>query len=163
MLDFVGRKTGDKPCSTIDTLIGANTEIVGNIFFTGGLRVDGKIKGDVTAKGEGNCTLVLSEQAVITGDVSAPFMVVNGRIVGNVRASERIALQGKAEIAGDLNYNLIEIAAGAVLNGQLTRDHGVKLPAPARLTGGKTVDQVVDIEGQGRSADSDTGRTVRNR
>jgi len=121
MLDKLARKPNDKPCNTIDTLIGVSTEMKGDIAFSGGLRIDGKIKGNITARADDNSTLVLSENAVVTGDVSVPHMIVNGKIKGNVRSAERLELQPKAEISGDVTYKVLEIAAGAQLNGTMTR------------------------------------------
>ena len=121
MLDKLARKPNDKPCNTIDTLIGVTTEMKGDIAFSGGLRIDGKIKGNITARADDNSTLVLSENAVVTGDVSVPHMIVNGKIKGNVRSAERLELQPKAEISGDVTYKVLEIAAGAQLNGTMTR------------------------------------------
>jgi cytoskeletal protein CcmA (bactofilin family) len=122
MLNALGKKPSDKPCNTIDTLIGVKTELKGDIVFTGGLRVDGKVRGNITAKGDGNSTLVLSENAVVTGNVTVPHIVCNGSIKGNVRAAERIELQNKAEISGDVYYRVIEMALGAVVNGNLVRE-----------------------------------------
>ena len=124
MLDSLAKKSNEKPCNTIDTLIGTKTELKGDIEFSGGLRIDGKIRGNIIAQGEGNSTLVLSEHAEIIGDVTVPHMVINGRIDGNVRATERIELQNKAEITGDVTYKVIEIAAGAAINGALMRAAG---------------------------------------
>lgn len=121
MLDKLARKPNDKPCNTIDTLIGVSTDMKGDITFSGGLRIDGKVKGNITSRGDDNSTLVLSENAVVTGDVSVPHMVVNGKIKGNVRSTERLELQAKAEISGDVTYKVLEIAAGARVNGNLTR------------------------------------------
>ena len=121
MLDKFARKPNDKPCNTIDTLIGVTTEMKGDIAFSGGLRIDGKIKGNITARADDNSTLVLSENALVTGDVSVPHMIVNGKIKGNVRSAERLELQPKAEINGDVTYKVLEIAAGAQLNGTMTR------------------------------------------
>jgi cytoskeletal protein CcmA (bactofilin family) len=112
----------EKPCNTIDTLIGVKTEIKGDITFSGGLRIDGKIRGNITAKGDANSTLVLSENAQVIGNVIVPHVISNGSIRGNVRASERIELQPKAEIAGDVYYKVIEMALGAVINGNLVRE-----------------------------------------
>jgi cytoskeletal protein CcmA (bactofilin family) len=94
----------------------------GDIVFTGGLRVDGKVRGNITAKGDGNSTLVLSENAVVTGNITVPHIITNGAIKGNVRAAERIELQNKAEISGDVYYRVIEMALGAVVNGNLVRE-----------------------------------------
>jgi cytoskeletal protein CcmA (bactofilin family) len=112
----------EKPCNTIDTLIGSKTEIKGDITFSGGLRIDGKIRGNITAKGDANSTLVLSENAQIIGNVTVPHIISNGSIKGNVRTSERMELQPKAEIAGDIFYKVIEMAMGAVINGGLVRE-----------------------------------------
>ena len=122
MLSALGKAPTEKPCNTIDTLIGAKTDLKGDIVFTGGLRVDGKVRGNITAKGDGNSTLVLSENAVVTGNVTVPHIITNGTIKGNVRAAERIELQPKAEISGDVYYKVIEMSLGAVINGNLVRD-----------------------------------------
>jgi len=121
MLDKLAKKSNEKPCTTIDTLIGVSTDLKGDISFSGGLRIDGKVKGNITARADDNSTLVLSENAVVTGDVSVPHMVINGKIKGNVRSAERLELQSRAEIAGDVHYKVLEIAAGAQVNGALMR------------------------------------------
>lgn len=122
MLNALGKKPTDKPCNTIDTLVGVKTDLKGDIVFSGGLRIDGKVRGNIIAKGDGNSTLVLSENASVTGNVTVPHIITNGSIKGNVRASERIELQSKAEIFGDVYYKVIEMALGAVVNGNLVRE-----------------------------------------
>jgi cytoskeletal protein CcmA (bactofilin family) len=124
MLGSVGKSTNEKPCNTIDTLVGVKTELKGDITFSGGLRIDGKMKGNIIAKGDGNSTLVLSEHAEVIGNVTVPHIIANGRIKGTVRAVERIELQPKAEISGDVYYKVIEMALGAVINGNLVREVG---------------------------------------
>ena len=122
MLSTLSKSPNEKPCNTIDTLVGSRTELKGDISFTGGLRIDGKLKGNITAKGDGNSTLVLSENAVVIGNVTVPHIITNGTIKGTVRAAERIELQPKAEVAGDLYYKVMEMASGAVVNGNLVRE-----------------------------------------
>jgi cytoskeletal protein CcmA (bactofilin family) len=122
MLSALGKTPTEKPCNTIDTLIGAKTDLKGDIVFTGGLRVDGKVRGNITAKGDSNSTLVLSEHAMVTGNVTVPHIITNGTIKGNVRAAERIELQPKAEISGEVYYKVIEMSLGAVINGNLLRE-----------------------------------------
>jgi cytoskeletal protein CcmA (bactofilin family) len=122
MLSTLSKNAQEKPCNTIDTLIGAKAEIKGDITFSGGLRIDGKIRGNITAKGDTNSTLVLSENASIIGNVTAPHIISNGSIKGSVRASESIELQPKAEVAGDVYYKIIEMALGSVINGNLVRE-----------------------------------------
>jgi cytoskeletal protein CcmA (bactofilin family) len=147
MLTALSKNPNEKPCNTIDTLIGAKSEIKGDIVFTGGLRIDGKIKGNVTAVGEGNSTLVLSEHAVIQGNVTVPHIISNGQIKGNVRASERIELQSRADIAGDVLYKVIEMAQGAIVNGSLTREAseaGREKANVTRLKAASTAEQTPD-------------------
>ena len=125
MLTALSSKSpNEKPCNTIDTLIGSKTELKGDLTFSGGLRIDGRLKGNVMARGDGNSTLILSENALIVGNVSVPHIIANGTIKGTVRASERIELQPKAEVAGDIYYKVMEVALGAVINGNLIRDLG---------------------------------------
>lgn len=124
MIDSLGKKQGDKPCNTIDTLIGVGTEIKGDINFSGGLRIDGKVHGDINGKTDKNSTLVLSEHAEVVGNITVPHLVINGKIKGNVRSAESIELQTKAEIEGEVYYKMIEMALGASVNGSLVRDNG---------------------------------------
>src|SRR5688572_31862164 len=69
-----------KPQNRIDSLIGATTRIEGNVFFSGGLRVDGMIRGNVAALPDQPGTLVVSEHARVDGEVQAAHIVVNGTI-----------------------------------------------------------------------------------
>ncbi len=134
MLNALGKTQNEKPCNTIDTLIGVKAELKGDITFTGGLRIDGKIRGNITAKGEGNSTLVLSENAIVIGNVTVPHIISNGSIKGNVRAVERIELQQKAEISGDVYYKVIEMALGAVINGNLVRESNTEVAGKDKAT-----------------------------
>ena len=122
MFDAVAKKPSEKPCNTIDILIGTKAEVTGRIVYSGGLRIDGKVNGDVVAAGKENSTLVLSECAEITGNVAAPHIVVMGSVNGNVYCSERIEIHAQARISGDVHYKLIELAPGAAINGKLTRE-----------------------------------------
>ncbi len=147
MLNALSKHQHEKPCNTIDTLIGVKTEIKGDITFSGGLRIDGKIKGNVTAKGDANSTLVLSENAVVIGNVTAPHIISNGTIKGNVRAAERIEMQHKGEITGDVYYKVIEMAMGAVINGSMVREGGEGARDKATVTRLKPVTTGAEEEG----------------
>lgn len=105
--------------SPIDSLIGAGTSIEGNITFTGGLRIDGHVKGNVAAAGNKPGTLVISEMAKVEGEIDVAHVVVNGTIAGPVRASEYVELLPKARVTGNVAYKSIEIHVGAIVMGQL--------------------------------------------
>lgn len=107
----------------INTLLGQKTEIQGDIRFSGGLHVDGTVKGNVSADNDGRSMLSLSESGVIEGAVSVPYVVLNGTVAGDVHSSEHVELAPKARITGNVHYNLLEMAVGAEVNGQLVHTH----------------------------------------
>lgn len=110
-----------KIVSDIDTLIGENTVITGDIRFSGGLRVDGHVNGSVTATtgNEQHSLLVLSEQGVVEGKIKVPYLVINGVVKGPVHSSENMELQPGAKITGDIYYKTIKIHQGAVVEGKM--------------------------------------------
>lgn len=112
-------RRSNKIDSSIDTLIGADTRIEGNIHFSGGLRIDGAVRGNVTEPDETPSTLILSEHGRIEGSVVAAKIVLNGKVVGPVTAGQFIELQSKARITGDLHYKSLEMHTGAVIEGKL--------------------------------------------
>ncbi|MBI3375812.1 MAG: polymer-forming cytoskeletal protein [Betaproteobacteria bacterium] len=113
-----------KPQNRIDSLIGATTRIEGNVFFSGGLRVDGTVRGNVCALPEQPGTLVLSEHARVEGEVQVSHLVVNGTINGPVHASESLELQANARVKGDIHYNSVEMQQGAIVEGRLVHQSG---------------------------------------
>jgi cytoskeletal protein CcmA (bactofilin family) len=107
-----------KPRNRIDSLIGADTHIEGNVTFNGGLRVDGHVKGDVTATGDEPSTLVVSERAKIEGTLSVSHIVINGKVAGPVHAREYLELQAHSNVVGDVFYRRLEMHLGAVVEGK---------------------------------------------
>ncbi len=108
-----------KPQNRIDSLIGQGTKIKGDVHFTGGLRIDGEISGNVIADPAKASTLVLSEHAKVDGEISVTHLVVNGSVTGPVLASEYLELQSKAKVTGDVKYKTLEIQLGAIVEGKL--------------------------------------------
>jgi len=113
------KKSVSKPQNRIDSLIGTTTRIEGNVFFSGGLRVDGAVIGNVAALPDQPGTLVVSEQARIDGAVQAAHVVVNGTINGPLHATETLELQSGSRVTGDVHYKSIEMQQGAVVEGRL--------------------------------------------
>jgi cytoskeletal protein CcmA (bactofilin family) len=115
-----GKKDENKPHGRIDSLIGAGTRVEGCIRFTGGLRVDGEVVGGIeAADGASASTLVLSEHARVEGPVRVAHLVTNGTVVGAVTVSESLEMQSKARIVGDVEYAVVEMHQGAVIEGRL--------------------------------------------
>jgi cytoskeletal protein CcmA (bactofilin family) len=109
------------PQKRIDSLIGAGTVVHGDITFSGGLRIDGKVYGNIGTVDGGDATLVISDQARVEGTVKVSHAVINGTVEGPVTTGEYLELQPKARIAGDVRYRTLEMHVGAVVQGRL--DH----------------------------------------
>ncbi|NNG12640.1 MAG: polymer-forming cytoskeletal protein [Halobacteria archaeon] len=112
-------KKGKTASAKVDTIIGQQTRIQGDLHFSGGLHIDGRVCGNVIAEGDGNSVLTVSEHGNIEGNVQVPNVILNGTVTGNVRSDERIELAAKARVNGDVHYKLIEMAMGAEVNGSL--------------------------------------------
>lgn len=108
-----------KPVDTIDTLVGQKAVFKGDLEFSGGLRVDGQVKGNVIAKDDSNSTVVVSETGQIEGNITVPHVVINGTINGNIKSGGRVELQAKSRIHGDVHYKAVEMELGASINGNL--------------------------------------------
>lgn len=108
--------------SKIETLIGQGIVISGDLKFSGGLHLDGKIIGDVTSEEGSDSVLVISDHGCIEGDVHVSFAVINGTVKGNVYVSQKLELSGNASITGNVHYNLLEMASGAEVNGNMVHD-----------------------------------------
>ena len=112
-------KRHNKPKNRIDSLIGAETRIEGNISFSGGLRVDGEVNGNIVAVPGKPSTLVLSELGRVNGEINATHLMLNGVVDGPVRAAEYLELQSKAKVTGNVHYKSLEIQLGATVEGRL--------------------------------------------
>jgi len=124
-----GGKTS-KPQTRIDSLIGDGTTVEGNVIFSGGLRVDGRVKGNVLTADDQPSTLVLSERARVEGEIRVSHAVINGTVVGPVFGGEYVELQAKSNVTGDVHYRTLEIQLGAVVQGRLVHQEESSAPKP---------------------------------
>jgi cytoskeletal protein CcmA (bactofilin family) len=109
-----------KPTDKIDTLIGPQTEFTGDVVFSGGLRIDGRVTGNITARDAGNgCMLTITERGEVKGNVTVPHVLINGMVNGNVSSTGKVVIQGQARIIGDVHYAAIEMELGATVNGSM--------------------------------------------
>ena len=102
------------------SLIARGTVIRGDLRFSGALHLDGRIEGSVLAEGD-DAMFTLSEHGEVEGEVHVPQAVINGHITGDVHVSVRLELAPLARIDGDLRYHTLEMAAGAQVNGRISR------------------------------------------
>jgi cytoskeletal protein CcmA (bactofilin family) len=110
---------GKKAQPPIKSLIAQGSRIEGHLKFTEGLRVDGEVFGDIRANPEQPSILVISEAAVVQGEILADHVNINGTVRGPVHARELLELQPKARIEGDVYYRSLEMHQGAIISGQL--------------------------------------------
>ncbi|HUO96809.1 MAG TPA: polymer-forming cytoskeletal protein [Steroidobacteraceae bacterium] len=111
------RKTPET--AKIETLIGHGTRIEGNLVVTGGVHLEGFVKGNVTTSPDGTAVLSIGPQGVVEGLVEVPRVVVHGEVRGDIRAKDKIELGAGARVSGNVSYGVIEMAAGAVIQGRL--------------------------------------------
>ena len=103
----------------IDTLLGKAATLNGDLEFSGGLHLDGRVNGNVRSSAEDGGALSVSESGFIEGSVEVTSIVMNGTVNGDMHARERLVLGGKARVNGNVHYGVIEMAPGAVITGKL--------------------------------------------
>jgi cytoskeletal protein CcmA (bactofilin family) len=136
-----GRDT--KANARIDTLVGKSAKVQGDVEFTGGLHLDGRVAGNVRADNDPSATLSVSETGSIEGSVDVPHVMLNGAVRGDIYARERVVLGATARVQGNVHYGVIEMTLGAEIKGKL-------MPLPNG--GAATTDTAATRGGTGESA-----------
>ncbi|ACV25829.1 bactofilin family protein [Kangiella koreensis] len=103
----------------VDTLIAEGTSIKGDLSFEGALFVDGVIEGDIHGTNHEQSVLSVGVHGRIEGNIEAPFVIIFGQVDGDVRVSQKVELKPGARVNGDLYYKIIEMNAGATVNGKM--------------------------------------------
>ncbi len=113
------KKQRKKMLRQLDTLIGSQTHLVGDILFHGGLRVDGSITGNISSNNDPIALLTLSETGRIEGEIRASNLIINGTIIGDIYSTGHLELAANTKITGTVYYNLLQMEEGAEINGNL--------------------------------------------
>ncbi len=114
---MLGRSSRSAP--QIDILIGKSAHVRGDVDFTGGLHLDGRVSGQVKAEGSDESSLSVSETGCIEGSVDVPQVLLNGTVQGDIRARSRLVLGPRSKVQGDVYYGVIETSLGAQILGRL--------------------------------------------
>ena len=114
--------------SVIDTLVGPNSRVNGDLHFEGGCHIDGTVKGSVSADLDSSSAVSISEDGGVEGSVNVSYVVLNGIVRGDVYANQRVELGSTARVIGNVYYNLIEMAIGAEINGKLIHQPEGQVP-----------------------------------
>ena len=131
--------------SVVDTLVGPNSRVNGDLHFEGGCHIDGTVKGSVSADSDSNSALSISEDGGVEGGVMVPYVVLHGIVRGDVYASQRVELGPTARVIGNVYYNLIEMAIGAEINGKLVHQPAGQVPLLERTS--STAESPVKVVG----------------
>jgi len=115
----------------IDTLLGKAATLNGDLEFSGGLHLDGRVNGNVRSSADDGGALSVSESGFIEGSVEVTNIVMNGTVNGDMHARERLVLGGSARVNGNVHYGVIEMAPGAVITGKLIPLGSGKAATPA--------------------------------
>ena len=135
MLGFGDSKTrAPRAGGSVDTLIGPQVVLRGDVQFAGGLYLEGQLVGRALAEVGAEATITVAARGRVEGELHAPIIVINGFVKGDVHAFERLELGPEARVEGSLHYAVIEMAAGAAVTGQLV--HVLSSAAVASGNGG---------------------------
>ncbi len=110
----------------IDTLIAANVCIEGNVHYSGGIQIDGQVRGNIIADDDA-ASLRITNKGSVSGDIKGPTVIINGKVDGNVYSTDHLELESDAVITGDVHYHLIEMVMGAEVNGKMVHIEEAKI------------------------------------
>jgi len=117
-----GKEKGGFGASDSTTLISKDTEVVGDIKFSGSLDIEGTVRGNIIAQPGKEAAVRIVDRGRVEGEIRAPSVIVNGNIVGDVYSSKHLELAPKARVRGNVHYVAAEMAVGAEVNGSLKRN-----------------------------------------
>ena len=120
---------GKKKPPPIRSLVGEGMVVHGNVKFAGGLRIDGQVIGDVIAEGDCRSILMISDNALVHGKVTASHVIINGKVLGSLHCNELLELEPKARVVGDIRYETLEMHPGATVEGELKPLKNAEKPA----------------------------------
>lgn len=97
----------------VNTLIGVGTEIKGSVKATGGIRIDGRVDGEILHEGD----LIIGEEGVVEANIKTRNATVAGEVRGNIEASGRVEIVSTGKVLGDIVVTTLIINEGAVFDG----------------------------------------------
>jgi cytoskeletal protein CcmA (bactofilin family) len=101
------------------TLISRATKVIGDLHFTGELQLEGRVTGNIIAEDEKDAKVVIADTGVVEGEIRAPVVIVNGKVLGNIYSSKHLELAAKGNVTGTVHYHSIEMVKGAQVNGSM--------------------------------------------
>jgi cytoskeletal protein CcmA (bactofilin family) len=112
------------------TIISHGVKLEGKISSGGSIRVDGTIQGDIISQGN----VTVGEQGDVSGQINATSVTVGGKVVGSVNAKEKIIMESKANLKGDIFTKILVVEAGARFDGKSNMGEVKEAPKPQGIT-----------------------------
>jgi cytoskeletal protein CcmA (bactofilin family) len=109
------RKSSKRPTkgSDLTAFIDEGSEIEGKYSFTGTVMINGRFRGEIVSSD----SLIIGEKGVVNASVRAGIVLINGEVVGNVCATERVELRGTARVCGDVEAPVVVVEEGVLFDG----------------------------------------------
>ena len=126
------KNKGNFSSSSATTLVSRDTEVIGDIHFSGNLDIEGTVRGNVVAQSGKDAVIRIVEKGLVEGDIRAPSVIINGEVKGDVYSSKHLELAAKARVQGNVEYTLVEMAVGAEVNGALKHATDAAAREPAK-------------------------------
>ncbi len=120
------------------TVISKGVKIEGKLSCSGSIRLDGEVKGDITSQS----AVIIGENGKVNGQINAENITIGGQVTGTVRAKEKLVLDAKANLQGDVFSKVLSVESGAVFNGNC------KMGSSGNLTDTKVTSNSVSTSGQ---------------
>jgi cytoskeletal protein CcmA (bactofilin family) len=108
------------------TVLTSDCEFKGALAFSGELELHGRLEGTIESEGG---ALTVGEQALIKAEIKVNDVLIYGKVQGNIHATGRIEIRGKAEVYGDLHSNRLAMDDGVVFVGRSNALNGKSQPA----------------------------------
>ena len=114
------------------TIIAAGVVVRGDVHFNGNLHLEGRVEGSISADDDSQALFTLSDKGSVAGEINVPQAVINGLVDGDIHCARRLELAANARVRGDVHYVVLEMAAGALVNGRVIHEESAprKLPRP---------------------------------
>lgn len=122
-----GSSKKDGSSGEIETVIGKNTQIKGDIYGTGNVRIDGHVAGGIAITGE----VIVGGGGSVVGDIRATALIVSGSVTGNAEISENLCINSTGQLVGDVKVKSLNISDGGIFRGRSEMDVRTD-PAPAK-------------------------------
>lgn len=153
MFGVMKRREESPAAGDIETVIGKNTKIQGEVSGTGNLRIDGEIEGEIKLSG----AVIVGETGMVTGNVSVRSLNVSGTVHGNARTEEALTIHSSGQLIGDIQVNAFQIEEGGIFKGRSEMNPRAGIELKVRP---KPKDSGVSVEDLAKSAAKNAVRST---